>query len=560
MSMLNNERVKGFLHADGMKFVNGDGEQIILNGYGVGNWQNPEGFMIGAPKHPFTEFFQGKPGRFDRRRTVTQVIRELCGSKYLETFWDRWEENHLGEADIRAMAQVGFNTVRLVLNANALMDEEPGIHFNEKCFGRLDKVIDWCEKYRIYAVLDMHGAPGGACGCCGDSLSNNFPQLFYDDESWERAICLWEELARRYGDRWIVAGYDLLNEPVSLPEEWEAIPLLGRFYDEAIARIRKIDKIHMFFLEGPNFARGNQIFDHDFDPEGRNWCIETHIYGASGEIRELYPHLLKCKEYNVPMWIGETGSTSIHNAIFFDICREYGIGYSLWCWKTAMETPGDTRCVGYDLPKDWELVRSFCAGGPKPSYEKSQRIFDEMLENFKYENCVHNKEFTRISKKQPDITLPGAGYDSFNADGTRYTGHWMYSNYLNFRMEDRTKLVWLLEDRDLPFPPFEVYPCEQRTYDPMECLALELGPEEYANYTVHEVVKPCAVSLNARSADGAEFTVYCNGRKLGDGTLDSDGFTRTAALIMAPAEMARVRIQVTQGTLQIKDVVFEYCD
>ena len=32
MSMQNNERVKGFLHANGMKFVNGDNEQIILNG------------------------------------------------------------------------------------------------------------------------------------------------------------------------------------------------------------------------------------------------------------------------------------------------------------------------------------------------------------------------------------------------------------------------------------------------------------------------------------------------------------------------------------------------
>lgn len=127
-------------------------------------------------------------------------------------------------------------------------------------------------------------------------------------------------------------------------------------------------------------------------------------------------------------------------------------------------------------------------------------------------------------------------------------------------MEDRTKLVWLLEDKDLPFPPFEVYPCEQRNYDPMECPALELGPEEYANYTVHEVTKPCTVSLNARSADGAEFAVYCNGRRLGDGVLRSDGFSRTAAFSMEPAEMARIRIQVIKGNMQIKDVIFEYCE
>ena len=49
MSKFNNECVKGFLHADGMKLVNGDGEEVILRGMGAGNWTNPEGFMIGAP-------------------------------------------------------------------------------------------------------------------------------------------------------------------------------------------------------------------------------------------------------------------------------------------------------------------------------------------------------------------------------------------------------------------------------------------------------------------------------------------------------------------------------
>lgn len=556
MSMLNNEYVDGFLHKEGTKFVNGNGQQIILNGYGTGNWQNPEGFMIGAPKYPFTQFFQGKPVRFDRRRTVSQVVWELCGSDYLKDFWDRWEQNHLGEADIKAMAEVGFNTVRLVLNANALLLEEPGITFNEKAFSRLDKVIDWCEKYRIYAVLDMHAAPGGACGCCGDSLSNNFPHLFYDDESWERAILLWEEIARRYKDRWIVAGYDLLNEPASLPEEWKAIPLLAKFYDETIARIRKIDIVHMIFLEGPNFARGNQIFDHNYDPYGNNWCMEIHMYGASPEVKELYPYLLKCREYDIPLWIGETGSSPIHNAIFFDLCNAYGVGYSLWCWKTAMEEPGETRCVGYRLPKDWEVIRNYCADGPKPSYAKAQQIFDELLENFKYENCVHNKEFTRISKKQPNITIPGAAYDVFNEDGSRYTGHWPYSNYLNFRMEDKTKLVWLRKDEDLPFPPFEVYPCEQKRYDPLECLALELSENEYANYSVYEVPKTCSISLRLKALERATLDVICNGEKLKRLELDCEAFSEILAGYIGSCEKANVKIEVLSGTVQIQSLIF----
>ena len=37
--------VKGFLHADGKRIVNGDGDEILLCGMGIGNWLVPEGYM-----------------------------------------------------------------------------------------------------------------------------------------------------------------------------------------------------------------------------------------------------------------------------------------------------------------------------------------------------------------------------------------------------------------------------------------------------------------------------------------------------------------------------------
>ena len=40
-SRYDNSRVKGMLHARGRKIVNGDGEEIILRGWGAGNWTNP---------------------------------------------------------------------------------------------------------------------------------------------------------------------------------------------------------------------------------------------------------------------------------------------------------------------------------------------------------------------------------------------------------------------------------------------------------------------------------------------------------------------------------------
>ena len=155
MSKFNNERVKGILRCEGTRFVNEDGQEIILHGYGVANWENVEGFMIGSAPLSFDKFrheiFPGpgqdhNPERWTSRRFVSQQIRELCGQKYLDTFWERWEENHLREEDIKLMVELGYNCVRLVLNANALLLEEPEISFNEGGFQRLARVIDWCEK------------------------------------------------------------------------------------------------------------------------------------------------------------------------------------------------------------------------------------------------------------------------------------------------------------------------------------------------------------------------------------------------------------------------------
>ena len=286
MSKFNNEFVKGVLKTQGTRFVNGEGQEIILHGYGTANWENVEGFMIGGPPTPIDVFkfylFPGpgrdhNPERWTTRRTVSQTIRELCGSEYLASFWDRWEENHLREEDIKLMAELGYNCVRVVLNANALLYEEPGIHFNEKGFGRLTNVIDWCEKYRIYVILDMHGVVGGNNGATGDGLFCEYPSVFLDEESTERQILLWEEIVRRYGKRWIIAGYDLINEPVSSPVQHEYIPLLAKYYDECIRRLRKLDKEHIFFLEGAKFARDMRIFDHNYDPECNNWAISIHL-------------------------------------------------------------------------------------------------------------------------------------------------------------------------------------------------------------------------------------------------------------------------------------------
>ena len=40
--------------------------------------------------------------------------------------------------------------------AEFLLVEDIGITFNEKCFKRLEHIIDCCEKYKIYSMCNLH--------------------------------------------------------------------------------------------------------------------------------------------------------------------------------------------------------------------------------------------------------------------------------------------------------------------------------------------------------------------------------------------------------------------
>ena len=96
---------------------NGKGEEILLRGWGAGNWTNPEGFLCGGFPRPWSAADPHRvPERFDRARTIEDSLRLLCGSSYASKFWPQWRRNHLGEADIQAMARYGYNSVRLPLN------------------------------------------------------------------------------------------------------------------------------------------------------------------------------------------------------------------------------------------------------------------------------------------------------------------------------------------------------------------------------------------------------------------------------------------------------------
>ncbi|MDR1058312.1 MAG: cellulase family glycosylhydrolase, partial [Treponema sp.] len=152
LEKLDRARVQGFLRARGKTIVNGGGEEVLLNGWGLGNWLLCEGYMWLAYDNR----------RFDRPRNIEETIRDLTGSPWAEGFWKEFRANYISAGDIKRMAELGYNSLRIPFNWRLFMEDEPGeARFREEGFSLLDQCLSWCEEYRIYAFLDLHGAPGG---------------------------------------------------------------------------------------------------------------------------------------------------------------------------------------------------------------------------------------------------------------------------------------------------------------------------------------------------------------------------------------------------------------
>ena len=484
--LYSNDLVKGYMHADGKTIVNGDGQQIILRGWGMGNWDNPEGFMIGASSSFDLHSGFAPMGRIDRGRSLAQIVRETCGSKYLETFWDRWHRAWLDEPDIKLLADRGYNSVRLPIRACSFLKEEPGIEWNEESFTMLTDVLDWCEKHSIYAIIDIHAATAGqSCLPCDDGV-DNAPHFFIDEDAVERMLILMEEFAKRYENRWIIGAYDCINEPLSMtPRMFELLPVLKNFYSDMVRRFRQYDKKHMFLLNGTQFSSRTEVFDRNYDPECNNWGIAVHAYSmVSADVASFADVFEKCDQLNVPLWMGETGSLHEYmwQTTLYEMLADRGYGYNLWCFKTHAGTNAAT-VLEFETPKDWNLITDYALnGGPKPSYEKSQRIFDEYLEAVRFKNCSEDTSYHPYLLREGNFEIPAIGYEDLPAMSHHTVQKWM--PVTRYRQVDGMHIVF--EDGyALPNVMFG----ERNNEHICDHMLLQLDAGEYASYMVRNAGK-----------------------------------------------------------------------
>lgn len=220
------------LHADGIRLVDPDGNEVRLRGVNLGAWMFHETWIT-AVDYPTRGRFWVSAVEAGWEAEATAALRETGETDDLDTLeaalasrvgagaaaavrattetrpsvyddsdlplrlrlearfgttgrdalLDTCQGAWITGDDVAAIAALGFNLVRVPIGYRGLTtgsDAAPltGLAWNEAAFARLDALLDACAAHGVYAVLDLQESPGGHNDYSG-------PATLYDDPAMQ---------------------------------------------------------------------------------------------------------------------------------------------------------------------------------------------------------------------------------------------------------------------------------------------------------------------------------------------------------------------------------------
>jgi endoglucanase len=424
-------REPGFAHTQGMQIVDGAGKPIWLVGFGLGGWLVPEGYMLKTSGE-----------KYDAPIEIANGIVELVGAENAKKFWDAYTANYVAEKDMELIASWGVNSIRIPFSWRTVMNDQPPYAYKEEGLALLDQAVAWCEKYKMYAILDMHAAPGGQskyniADATGEALLWDKPGIYQP-----LCIDIWKKLATRYSSNKWVIGYDLLNEPYG---DGMADKALKDLYVRITRAIREVDGNHMIFIEGGRWA---QDFEALVPPWDDNLVYSFHSYPPTSSKGGAYKWSSMGEEYNVPIWHGETGENSVPTYAKATVfLKGADIGVSWWTHKKIATGTSPYSAV---LTEGWKKINMYWKGvGPKPSADEAMAGLMEQAEALKIDNCYFNPAIVKAFGLNTDA--PAVLPPPFNPPVASIPGAIEAEDYFTFKdtSEGNTGGQYRMDDVDL---------------------------------------------------------------------------------------------------------------
>ncbi|MFH1045338.1 MAG: cellulase family glycosylhydrolase [Candidatus Omnitrophota bacterium] len=390
-------RSLSFLRVKGRDIVDEDGKKIYLRGVNLGSWLLLEGY-----------FFQG---RNFGEHIFKKVFARHNGREQLEQFMRLYRQQFISYEDIRRVKALGANCVRLPFNYR-ILDREKRIDY-------LDRAISWCRKEKIWCILDLHAAPG-AQNPDWHSDSDGKARFWQARDNQRLFLSLWRDIARRYKDEPVVAGYDVLNEAVVKDSR-----KLCRLYDEVTEVIRQVDQKHILFLEANHYG---QQLEPLGKPKDNNTAYSIHMYlpisftfnfhlhlkypgmieGLYWDKKRIYSCLkhydLLSRKWKVPIYVGEFGINFRSGHDYGELryledalaCfRKYQFHWTYWTYKAIANSQHPDGIYQY-LPDPPWVKR----GGPIFGWENFYHLWKthkrEIVDSWKTESFTKNKYLAKV--------------------------------------------------------------------------------------------------------------------------------------------------------------------
>lgn len=373
-----------FWHADGDTIVNGNGDRVVIRGMNVGGWMIWESWMWGG----------GWQGETDMRAKFV----EAAGTVEADRFAQRVHDTFITDADITAIAELGFNVIRLNINHTILEDDSaPGV-LKADGLQRLDDIVAWCASNNLGVLLDLHAAPGGQSWTY---MNDPDPTglLWDDDDKRAHTVNLWRGIAEHFADNATIVGYDLLNE--QWPGSDEA---LFAVYTDITRAITEVDPRHLIVVEGTRFS---SVFEWIPQRLRDNVAYSFHQYTPGFNTRQpdLDRHKIVIESHGVPMFAGEFGEDSaqmVAGAVAdYENAANKQSGWIFWSWKKVRNNTPALVEIDDDMPH-WKALMDWTNHGwwfQQPSPDDTIAAFDEFIAAIALDNCVINDDMVTALRR-----------------------------------------------------------------------------------------------------------------------------------------------------------------
>ena len=368
-----------FIHRDNQQILDGKNNAVKLNGFNLGGWLMWEGWIWG--------------GGFTKEKIMFEGIEKKIGYTEAANFRDSVYANFITESDIKKISEHCFNVVRIPINHTILEEDNTPFIYKNSGWKLLDTILEWCEIYNVYAILDLHAAPGGQASLF--TADADVIDLWSSEKNQNRTVQLWKAIASRYKNKSIIAGYDLLNEP-----DIKNNKILIDFYKILIENIRTVDKNHLLLIEGNDYARDFSFFEKILD---ENMAFEFHLYSWMSSItKPLEKYSLLSQNLNVPLWCGEWGentSNTLKKTLKeFNLEKYHISGNAYWTYKKQSKLLQYPCYQCYNGTKLWNKTIKWIdnKNNSEPTIEEIKIGLSEFLTNIKSKNTLWNKNLNDI--------------------------------------------------------------------------------------------------------------------------------------------------------------------